>query len=551
MERHPVTRDGHTVSELLEDSGNCRHIIKQELNLHLLSESLFSEQHKLRHVLDWAHSFLSGDSEVHHQFCRADSLMLADEEQRGTQKKSPACKPTSTSGFHHPVSCSAGGNEEFGGGSMQRVCHLEASKYEKSESNNHLCAFKPHFSDDPCIPLSFIPGRDEVTWPECRETPENIKCTKLEDGTSQDNTCSTNSLFTSSERQRTYLSGRNTNQRLASEGATGLIKESASCWSSTRHKKSVVFGTVSNMKLSYKTAGVQSGRDVSGHQMEPSKEKAEGKTGTWKEVERMGEWKEKVNEDRDSSPAFSAYAKNYNSEPQMTHEQMERTSNLSLSCHLTIPTTLTVYEQYQLCVDQLHHLRVRQSQLMELRCFQESPAKERKTSKEMAAPAETPALPIPGFGLNSSTTENKKSLNKRITAAMITKERSLEAINNNQDGSKQNRSKATVTEQGATKQCDNLTVKETPAPICAEGRPVGQRHTHLDLDINKCGELIKGNNAGGITSNDKIISMEHQRTAPGDNVPAVEESAALTHYAGIQYHMFLSCFLAPHAGKMI
>uniref|UniRef100_UPI0037E85C0E F-box/LRR-repeat protein 20-like n=1 Tax=Semicossyphus pulcher TaxID=241346 RepID=UPI0037E85C0E len=99
METHPSTTAGRSVSELLEDSGNRRPIIDQELSLHLLSDSLFSEQQKLRHVLDGAHTFLSSRSEVHSEFCRADSVMLADEEQK----------------YQHPVCCDAGGNEVFGG----------------------------------------------------------------------------------------------------------------------------------------------------------------------------------------------------------------------------------------------------------------------------------------------------------------------------------------------------------------------------------------------------------------------------------------------------
>ncbi|XP_028434943.1 F-box/LRR-repeat protein 7 [Perca flavescens] len=114
METHPITRAGRTVSELLEDSGNCRWIINQELNLHLLSDSLFSEQQKLRHVLDWAQRFLSSGSEVHHEFCRADSLTLADEERRNTQKKSPAYKHSSAAKYYHPVSSTAGVNEPAG-----------------------------------------------------------------------------------------------------------------------------------------------------------------------------------------------------------------------------------------------------------------------------------------------------------------------------------------------------------------------------------------------------------------------------------------------------
>lgn len=103
MERHSVPQDGHAESE---GSGICRSKIKQELNLHHPCESLFSEQQKLRHVLDWAHSFLSGDSEIHREFCRADGLILVNE------------RSTSASGCDHLLSCTADGNKDFKGESV-------------------------------------------------------------------------------------------------------------------------------------------------------------------------------------------------------------------------------------------------------------------------------------------------------------------------------------------------------------------------------------------------------------------------------------------------
>ncbi|KAM7416793.1 hypothetical protein PAMA_018723 [Pampus argenteus] len=84
---NPSVESESAVSELLEDSGNRR----QSISLHLLSGSLFSEQQKLRHVLDWARSFLSSGSEVHHEFCRADNLILANEIQRETRRGSAMC----------------------------------------------------------------------------------------------------------------------------------------------------------------------------------------------------------------------------------------------------------------------------------------------------------------------------------------------------------------------------------------------------------------------------------------------------------------------------
>lgn len=108
-------------------------------------------------------------------------------------------------------------------------------------------------------------------------------------------------------------------------------------------------------------------------------------------------------------------------------------------------------------------------------------------------------------------------------------------------GTYQNREKqaaCAVCEAGrSTSHCENGQTKH-----CVESGPVCQRNTvtsntHLDLDSNKFGELIKGT-TGGITSTDKLINtlMEHLRPAHGDDVPAVEESAALTTNPGIEHH---------------
>lgn len=366
METHPIA--GRTVSELLEDSGNCR----QVMNLHLLSDSLFSEQQKLRHVLDWAHSFLSSGSEVHRELCRADSLILADEEQRETQKTSSAYMHSSAAKYHHPITCTAGSDEVFGA-----------------------------FPDDSCIPE----------------------------------------------------------------------------------------------------------RDLSGHSLELSKEKVEKEVGAKMEVAkedaRMSERMEKLNEEQESN---STFAKNNmtNSEPDKTQEWIVKTS----------PPALTVYEEYQFCVDQLHHLRVRQNQNIEPGCFILSPAKEREKSEETA-----PENP-------ESYEKLIKAGRKQVTAAEITKKRSSGVINKIQDRSEYNRSRATLTEHGRTKHSD----KETPAESVCQGNTISS-NTHLGLDSNKCGELMKGT-AWGITSADNSTPMEHL-TAPSHNVPAVEESAALTTDPGI------------------
>ncbi|XP_039659446.1 uncharacterized protein LOC120560723 isoform X2 [Perca fluviatilis] len=344
---------------------------------------------------------------------------------------------------------------------------------------------------------------------------------------SQDNNCRTSGLFISNQRPHTSLSDRNTNQTLASDGATCSVKESTSCWSNV---ESMVFGTGSNLILSYKTAGAQPERDISGHQMELRKVNVEGKVGTKMKVAkeeledaRMGERKGKKNEEPESSSAFALYAKNNmsNSEPEKTQKRMKKTSNIS--CHLKTRPTLTVYKRYQLCVDQLHHLRVRQRQYTEPGCFIDSPAKDRKTSEEIA-----PQNPEIEKRLN-------KAGSKIVTAAEITKERSSGVINKNQDRSQYNRSRATLTEHGQHKHCDSLTVKETPAA----SRPVCQRNkittnTHLSLNSNTCGALIKAT-AGVITSIDEVINthMEQLGNSPGNNGTIVEENAALTTNPGL------------------
>ncbi|XP_031712049.1 uncharacterized protein LOC116388393 [Anarrhichthys ocellatus] len=453
METCPLTGAGRTVSELLEDTGNCRRIINQELNLRLLGDSLSSEQQKVSHVLDWAHSFLSSGSEVNHQSCRADSLILADEEQR----ERPAYMHPSAAKCHHTVSCTAGGNEVFG-----------------------------HFPDDPCIPFSFIPEREKY-----KETPENIKSMELQEAankqtSSRDNR--TSSLFISNQGQHTDLSDRNTNQTLASDGAACSIKKSTSPWSIVDKK---VFGTARNLKLSYKTPAALSERDISGQKMELSDVNIEGMEET--EDARIGKRRCKINEEQESSSAFAIHAKdNMNSiEPEKTQKPMEKTSHLGLGCHLKIPTTLTVYERYQLCVDQLHQLRERQSQHSVPGCSIESPAKERKTSVETA-----PQNPEIKEHLN-------KAGSKGVTATEITKKRSSDVINKKQDRSQYNRNRATLTEHGQTKHRDNLTMEERHAATCAERRSV-------------C-----------------VINTTVEHLGPVDNVAAVEESAALTTIPGL------------------
>lgn len=63
-ETHRATVAGR---ELLEDAGNRTQSIHQVMKLFPLSDSLVSEQQKLRVVLDWAHSFLSSGSDLQHK----------------------------------------------------------------------------------------------------------------------------------------------------------------------------------------------------------------------------------------------------------------------------------------------------------------------------------------------------------------------------------------------------------------------------------------------------------------------------------------------------
>ncbi|KAI3372794.1 hypothetical protein L3Q82_023253 [Scortum barcoo] len=379
VEKCPVTEAERSASELLEDSGNWRQIIDRDIVIpHLLSDSLVSEQQKLRHVLDWAHSFLSSDSEVHHELCRADSSVLAGDE----QKKSPACERSSAAKCHQLLSCGAGGNQLFGGRGGRSM--------EKSITN-HLCAHNPPLPYDPCIPLSFTSSRDEAMWPQSKETPEIMKNIKPTDATNK----------------QTPSQDNNNN-----------------C----------------------------------------SKVKVEETPGTKKEGVAMAE--REVNE------------------PQKAQKLMEKAS-----CHLKISSSLSIYEQYQLCVDQLHHLKLRQSQHIEPGSFIES--KERKTCEKMAASVEALSPPAPSYKLDSSTTNSgiekhpKKVGSKKITTAESAKETSSDGINKNHYRS------ACITEHGQAKHKDSLTVKETPAAVHAESRPVCQRNTGTSDTCVKSGEFPK------------------------------------------------------------
>ncbi|XP_050931187.1 uncharacterized protein LOC127138956 [Lates calcarifer] len=493
METHHTTREAPAVSELLEDAGNCRQNTSQELNLHPLSDSLFSEQQKLRHVLGWVHRFLSNGSEVYHEFCRADSLILANEQD---EKKREAERGSHT--FKHS---SPGSNEVLEGRSTGKVWQLKPSDNKNSEQNNSLSGYKPSLQDDLYIPLSFTPGRDEEIWPEMQ-----LKRTTNKQTCCQDN-CRASKLHISNQRHQTNISDSSTNQMLASDAAARLIKDSASCWSNVSYKKSPVFDAVSSLEPLLDSIDIIENqkelRNADEGMLEVEKEttdaRLEGNDG-------------RMHKGHESSSAFRVYANGNvsHTEPEKITRQMAKTANPTSTYHLKIQSNLTVYEQYQICVHQLHHLRARQSQHIEPQCFIESPAKGRKTSEETAAPIEASVIPTPCIELSSCTTnpEIKKHFNKarrkRVSAAEITEEGRSDPTDKNQDRTTQDRYRATLTEHKEPKHCDKLTVREN-RPLCQKNTANGKKHGDF---MKKTGETI--------TSTEKIIDTP------------VEERAALT-----------------------
>ncbi|XP_026198813.1 lysine-specific demethylase 2B-like [Anabas testudineus] len=356
------------MSEHMEDAGNWRQSIHQEWNLHPLSDSLYSEQQKLRVVLDWAHSFLSSTSEVNSESCRAD------------------------------------------------------------------------------------------------------------------------------------------------DAATRLIKAGVSCWSDARKDSA---GAVSTSKMcnSDSTDGIhdraRSKRELTGNQkaleeMEVEEERTED--GSMEEsIGKLG---------KECSSAFIVYT-NDNvsySEPQKIGKQMAENAKSSCSYHLKIPSNVTVYEQYQLCVDQLQQLRQRQRS-----------EKERKPSEETAAPAEAPVPPTSFFERSSPKTNpeiNKclnKVQNKRLSTADITAERASDTINENRE----RRRKA--------EHEDNLNMNET-----FEDRSLCQRnHGTVHVDLNGKNDSLMKRTAKAITSNDEVISTHTDQmwAAPAD----VEDGAASAANPGTKH----------------
>lgn len=499
-----TTRNTHAMSEHMEDAGNWRQSIHQEWNLHPLIDSLYSEQQKLRVVLDWAHSFLSSTSEVNSESCRADGLKLADTIHRETEPTGPTSKCSFSANYNYPVTCSAVSNEVLKRrGSTEKVCQLEPSNYRSSEQNNLLSGCKSPSQE--ALHTLFSSGRDDVTWPEYRET-ENWKSREPQHSTSKQ-TSSHNNHRTG--RQHTSASDISSNQTFSSDAATRLIKAGVSCWSDAR-KDSAGAVSTSKMYNSDSTDGIhdraRSKRELTGNQkaleeMEVEEERTED-----------GSMEESIGK---SGSAFVVYT-NDNvsySEPQKIREQMAENAKSSCSYHLKIPSNVTVYEQYQLCVDQLQQLRQRQRS-----------EKERKPCEETAAPAEAPVPPTSFFERSSPKTNpeiNKclnKVQNKRLSTADITAERASDTINENRE----RRRKA--------EHEDNLNMNET-----CEDRSLCQRnHGTVHVDLNGKNDSLMKRTAKAIASNDEVISTHTDQmwAAPAD----VEDGAASAANPGTDYY---------------
>lgn len=537
-ETHCTTTVTCAVSELLEDAGNCRQSIHQVLNPHPLGDSLFSEQQKLRVALDWAHSFLSSRSDFHDKICRTESLKLADTQQRETETP-PTYKCSSSAINKHSFSCTEGGTEVLDQrGTTEKVWQLELSNYTNSEQNNYLSRHKPPSQED--LLILFTSGRDDVASPENRQT-EELKSLELQQTTSKQtpshHNCRTSKVHTSNHRHHLNLSDSSSNQTFTLDAATSLIKGATSCWSSaSKTSTAAVSTTKMSLKNNYSTDTIyeraQSEGELSGNKkglrnklekIKPEKEKTED-----------GWMEENENKMCRESSSVSVACTNNNlshSEPERISEQTAKTANPSFTYHLKIPSNLTVYEQYQLCVDRLHHLRLRKSTKKEI-----------KTTEETAVPSEAQALPTSCFECNSSTTpEIKKHIDevesKRLSAAEITEERASDTINENQNRTTYKR-KTTLAKHEEIKQCVDLNVNETPAAVSAESRSLCQTNyvtspAYVDLNGNSCGFIKR--TAEAITSADKDINThtEHSRAAPAD----LEGSAAPTANPGTECHI--------------
>ena len=375
METHRTTREARAGSEHLEDAGNCRQNINQEPNL---CGSVLSEQKKLRHVLDWAQRFLSSGSELHRELCRADSLSLATEKD---EEKREA--------------------EVFDGG--------RATTDENREKCTFLCGFKSPLQDEPDVPCS---RRDDVTWPENRET-ENIKSMKGQHSINKQSPsqsyCTTNRLNTSDQRHQTHISDSSKNQ------------------SNVNCKKKTVSSKHDPEDIDYKINGAQAKGDMSDNQKEVKKQVEEMVEGE-EEKRDAGLEEEDGNKKQGTYSAFLELAND-----KMSHSE--------IPCHLKTPSDLTVYEQYQLCVARLHRLRLRPS----------IEARGKKTCEETAAPARPPSR----SKFNSSTVcpEVAKYFSEATTKT--------DDLCKNKDRTKSVRCRrATLTNHEETKHQHNLTLRK-------------------------------------------------------------------------------------------
>lgn len=475
---NPISEGKSAMSELLEDSGNCL----QSINLHLLSDSLFSEQQKLSHVLDWAHSFLSSGSDVHHVVCRSDSLILASEDQREAHRGSQINKPSSAAKYHHQATCTADSYEVFGGAQrMEKMCQPKPGIYKRSDLNSQPCEYKLSFSDDPCIPFCFTSKRDEVTWPEKTETPV-VDQHDTAHKQSLDNNCRTSSLYVSTERHRKK------NHTLSSSG---------------KYISSVSDGNHSGKEQRDKMrANVEQNM---GPKMEAEEDKTEA---AWTEVREV-----QINNEQESSLGFMKDGRDNKSHSTtgQTLKQMEKTANPNFSCPLKIPANITVYEQYQRCVDSL---RMRGSQ------------------------QKSPCCETDSFDTNAYIKKSKVSI-KGVAAVDFTKT-FLPIMNRNQDRNTSKNNWSTLSEHGYFK----TPVKETPAAIYADSRPVCERKTvsttYMDLDSNKHDFIKRAKN-----SKDIKTQTEQLWTTPIYNVSPAEESDAFTTSSGMKYLIF-KCLKATY-----
>ncbi|KAM3610772.1 uncharacterized protein V6R79_008769 [Siganus canaliculatus] len=200
------------------------------------------------------------------------------------------------------------------------------------------------------------------------------------------------------------------------------------------------------------------------------------------------------------------------SENHISKNEMKRT--------VEIPQTLSIYEQYQLCVDQLDRLRRSQSQHTEPGCFEESNGKERKASEETATLANA-------SGLSATASDTNPKIHKhsdtRATAAEIPKERSTDVVNKTQHRSKYSSSGAAL-KQAESKDRDSLNAEETCAHVTGD--------TRLCLDDNKCKKSLRGN-VDGKTLTDAKTPLDHRR--PVLDVNLKETDALTTHPADFSH----------------